>query len=56
MYVKPIFGTKNLLARIVCCAQEKCRENDFRSACLRTEIFLRELTLSSVPIRRVPTP
>ena len=25
----------------------KCRENDFRSACLTTEIFLRELTLSS---------
>ena len=31
----------------VCCALEKCLENDFRSACLRTEIFLRELTLSS---------
>ena len=37
----------SLRPKTVCCALKKSLENDFRSACLRTEIFLRELTLSS---------
>ena len=32
----------------LCCDLEKCLENDFHCACLRTEIFLRERILSSM--------